>query len=1688
MKKRVHLIFSGEVTGGRAYGDLYEPTMFGSAGGGDGGGRGGGRIWLNVTDTIQIDGIVSANGGNGETILGKLGGGGSGGSIWIHCNRVTGFGKIQAAGGNGSFGDIDVVALVSTDGLETMRCETQRKCANGVCHDETTCTKTVCDQTGALANCVDTTISSLPMNEFRCYDTPNGRECSNLCNDNTKCDYSGSSCATKEVCCSADFSKCCYDSIDTFKNYQNNAWYTKHICCHEDSSKQFGEVCCHNGTVWDSYYGWTTKEICCYPTEDCNTQTCYRYQTCCVTGGSCYGRETIASWPAPTTTTTVSYTAANGTVFNVTTPAPTTTTSTTTIPTTTTAAQLPRTWSYITETEESSGGGGGGGRIAMYFHENTTFSEFRYLANGGWPGRACEDGEECEAGGPGTAFLYHMVEEHRTLIIDNDGAPSPKDKYVNWANLNEDGGRAWILPVSGSHTFAQGTTGGYAYEFEELQIYGNAHLAVEPPTTVNVGGAGNLNQNLQGGVSIADYDVIIFFKYMIGDRTGSMHVADKQAMDLLTNMQREEMDLPFNTYTYQGSYLGLAPMTFVHGVEIHLAGYLANVNNITLRLGGYVWLKHGGHTTQEIESSYKFDYVKVQDDSTLNATTDPIDEEGITFYVQGLTIEGGGVMHGSFLTVNAENVTVDAGGHLSADGLGYRFEHDDATHGASSLHGTVNPGAPDATNGIGGGGGHGGSGGKNDLVTSRAGFAYGDIYEPQKMGSSGGAGVAGVSGGSGGGRLWFNVTDTIFIDGLVSADGADAVNNGAGGGSGGSVWMHCNIIEGYGKITAHGGAGSNYSSSTGSGGAGGRVAVYFNINETMSEFRYWAYGGAKGGSRSENGGAGTVFIYHKMENHTTIILDNDGQHPRHEHNIIDDYADLTYDSCRTWILPESGYNTFAGGKFLFSFNELQIYGAAHLAVLPEPVNTPVDIFFLYMIGDRTGTMHVGDNQDMDLERPEIDLPFNCRVYAGGFIGLAPNTIVHSVTIWLHGEMDHVENLTLHHQGHLSLQTGGHTTGNSPDYFDYLWVRIQDNATISIITDPVADPQSVFRVANKISMEGAGNFYGTNMKIIATDITLDYGATIHADALGYRPEDPQTSTVNRGLGTTSTSGSSGGGYGGSSGKGTGTTLTGQPYGHLFQPYEIGSAGGGGHNVGGQGGGMIYIEVSGRLMIDGEVRSNGGNGKATSGGGGSGGTILIDTYEFRGMGNITANGGGRYTSGTGGGGAGGRIAIYLRQNVTYWGEYQCHGGYSTGSAEPGGPGLVFIYNVDENHSTLYVNNDNLQTTDDVNLIRDYTDLSQDRFKAWIMPTSSDHWLAGGNSDYRFNELQIYGNAHLALLPEPYTGGCNLHFKHMIGDRSGYIHIGPYQVMDLNRYFLDTPFSSYVYDGGYLGLAPETFLESVFVHVEGTVDHIHNLTLIQGGGLRLFKTGSTNSRPALNYVIEGMTVVKADSYINCSNPNADSDSYELVFGWVIVEGGGLVKGGNLHITATDFTIDDGGAVDVSNGGYMPGDGSGNTTLCVWFIYLHEYVYRKIKYKSISSVLLFAIMNIIFHVIDYERIMAKLLYLLPQVPVSGAYLARAELHTEVLEGVADVAAIPRAVCDVTVRTVTYTDLLNTDLVALSPMAEQVKRASLYIFSDLFETSIENVYFVLKWIQMFVLPYFNSRHHLFITKYVIQS
>ena len=1127
-------------------------------------------------------------------------------------------------------------------------------------------------------------------------------------------------------------------------------------------------------------------------------------------------------------------------------------------------------------------GGGGAGRIAVYFWNNITFTNFSYTAIGG----SC--GSKAEPGGPGTTFVFHLENNHRTLLVAN-GNRKPLMKYVDYDNILTDGCKAWIMPESGIHRFADTE---HRFHFEELQIYTLAHLAIWPTTGGN--------------------NVSIFFKYMIGDRTGRVHVAANQTLDL----ERPEIDLPFNLHIYKGGFVGLAPVTEVHGIEIIVSGVLAYIRNLTMHHNAQLWLLHGGRTLHQISHNYRFDFVRVQDTAKVHAVTSPVNDPGIVLTTKSVVIEGGGLVRATMFTFVTENITIDAGGSLIADFLGYNTSHG---FSGSGLHGLINPGYGFYSRNGGSGAGHGGRGGRGYISggASFTGAPYGDMYEPIGFGSVGGHGSTSGRGGNGGGVLWFNVTSVLEIDGLVSANGEDASQNGAGGGSGGSVWIYCDTLAGRGRIEAKGGSGSVYRYAPGGGGSGGRIAVYFNVNKTGYSFTYRAQGGAAYGCmrgredlcKAEAGGPGTVFLYDVAHDHRTLFLHNNYQKPLV--SAIRNYNSTHDDGCKAWVVYQSGRHAFAKGKDNFHFEELQIYAGAHFAVLTNPPEGKASLFFRHMIGDRTGTIHVGPNQVMDLKRNEIDLPFSVHNYERGYLGLAPYTEVHGITIYNSGTLAHIQNATIHHGGELWMNHGGRTVNKTSSCYEFDAVRVQDSGAIRGLTKPLVDKGIELKTRTLI-IRGGGVVQFTRLSFVSENLTVDDGGLLTCKGLGYNHTHGSSlgllGKANPGNGFTSVYGSSGGGFGGSSGRGSGTRKTGQPYGDLYEPKIYGSCGGG-LSASGSGGGILWINVTDTFFVDGEISAGGNNAKATTGGGGSGGSQWLYAHRIKGTGRLTACGGNGYLNG--GGGAGGRIALYFKVNDTFTGKFQNWGG--SGKPEPGGAGTTFLYHQVHQHRTLHVDNNKQVPLSEK--IRNYDNLAEDGCRAWILPVSGGHSLASGVHNYHFEELQIYGSAHLAILPH-ISKNASVFFTHMIGDRSGMIHVGKYQKMDLQRHEIDTPFSSYVYQHGYLGLATYTSLHSVKIHLEGDLEHVVYLTLMIGGQFLLYPTGSTYGHANSYCEFNGTVRVKADSKIETYSSQAHPSPFIFKANVLQVDGGGLVRTYNAKFYTVNMTIDDGGVVSAIEG----------------------------------------------------------------------------------------------------------------------------------------------------------------------------
>ena len=134
----------------------------------------------------------------------------------------------------------------------------------------------------------------------------------------------------------------------------------------------------------------------------------------------------------------------------------------------------------------------------------------------------------------------------------------------------------------------------------------------------------------------------------------------------------------------------------------------------------------------------------------------------------------------------------------------------------------------------GAGAGHGFSGEPDELGNNQGGSAYGNKFLFPMLGGSGGAGGYNTSpflgdGGAGGGALLLASSQTININGNLSADGGAGGHNGTssfpssgGGGSGGALRLMAQSISGTGVISALGGqetgSGGSFKSGTGSPG------------------------------------------------------------------------------------------------------------------------------------------------------------------------------------------------------------------------------------------------------------------------------------------------------------------------------------------------------------------------------------------------------------------------------------------------------------------------------------------------------------------------------------------------------------------------------------------------------------------------------------------------------------------------------------------------------------------------------------------------------------------------------------------------------------------------------------------------------------------------------------------------------
>jgi hypothetical protein len=196
--------------------------------------------------------------------------------------------------------------------------------------------------------------------------------------------------------------------------------------------------------------------------------------------------------------------------------------------------------------------------------------------------------------------------------------------------------------------------------------------------------------------------------------------------------------------------------------------------------------------------------------------------------------------------IECSNLTVEAGGEINADGLGY-------AGGEESTNG-YGPGRGFSNGSRGAGGGYGGAGNKGYLPAG--GVTYGIASNPTNPGSGGGGGFStiGYPGGNGGGYIRVVAAGTVTVDGLISAKGTNALSR-AGGGAGGGIFIQCGNLTGSGTIRADGGNGGG----EGGSGGGGRIALYVRKAPFYTSGNLLATAPPGGGGGTYPGDPGTIY-------------------------------------------------------------------------------------------------------------------------------------------------------------------------------------------------------------------------------------------------------------------------------------------------------------------------------------------------------------------------------------------------------------------------------------------------------------------------------------------------------------------------------------------------------------------------------------------------------------------------------------------------------------------------------------------------------------------------------------------------------------------------------------------------------------------------------------------------------------
>lgn len=590
--------------------------------------------------------------------------------------------------------------------------------------------------------------------------------------------------------------------------------------------------------------------------------------------------------------------------------------------------------------------------------------------------------------------------------------------------------------------------------------------------------------------------------------------------------------------------------------------------------------------------------------TTLNADYVHVDNGGKLTLPAAFTNNG----VSNRISIVCGSMLVATGGQINADGRGYAQQ---SGPGASATVGTLSSG----------GAGHGGIGGVSGHNYS-GGVVYNTASNPVIPGSGAGKSTS-CSGGPGGGAIRIEASGQLTVNGTITANGgAGSISSSrdGGGGAGGAVLLVCNTFSGTNGVIRANGA---RTSSLAGGGGGGRIALHYApaaqalLDPPAVNFSVQPGGGYSHKERFRMADWGTLFFTDASGVFRVI-------------NAITGF--------NGHIVIPGGIGTFAADSLTLTdaclgFEEdpfvFQIANGVTIATNGGLLGRGATTLICSTLTNN-GIVKLGSNStvsiagDLSMTNSEFDLRFYSALTASGNWEAAGAATI----ISLEGADTAVTGSMRLASGAL-LQVIGAPTNGTPGAWGARFAAGRDivtdsSAWIHPYSDGVNGGSPIFQCRNFLAGAGSG---------------------INGDGRGYaQDKGPGAGTI------AGTDPAGGGGYGGSGGYSSSGRAGGNPYGDRVAPIQAGS--GGGHTTsvsGGPGGGVIRIEASERILVNGTLSANGSAGVQfdnRDGGGGAGGSVYLLCDTFAGTNGLIRADGGRgswYEAPFGGGGGGGRISL-------------------------------------------------------------------------------------------------------------------------------------------------------------------------------------------------------------------------------------------------------------------------------------------------------------------------------------------------------------------------------------------------------------------------------------------------------------